>query len=118
MSPREALIAAMQVTAAAALKPVPVKTKQWGTVYVKAVSVAEVEEQVNEVPVEGKKRSIARGAARVLCDADGTRMFDPDNAEHIELLAAQPWPLLQKVLSAGDKFNATSEEGVEAAKNG
>lgn len=93
---RDELVAAMRETAQA--KPVPVKTKQWGTVYVKPVTVAEAE-TIDAGDGKDKNR-LAVGAARVICDESGKRMFSPDSAEDVALLASQPWPLLRRVLAA------------------
>lgn len=113
---RDELITALQ--ASAAEKPRAVFIKGWGTVYVRALTVEEVNEQVdadNELEVktvdaDGKevierrkdKHRLARSAARLLCDENGKRLLDPNNAEDVALLAKQPWKTLQKVLSEGD----------------
>jgi hypothetical protein len=97
---RSELIAAMQLTAAE--KPVPVEVKGWGTVYIRALTVAEVEEQADDVADKNDKSRIARGAARLLCDEDGKMLFDPKNEEDIKLLAKQPWRLIRKIIDASD----------------
>src|SRR5262245_49531589 len=99
MSLRDELIAAMQATAAR--KPRAVETEAWGTVYVRDITVAEVDEQqAEEQEDEDDKRTrIARGAARIICDAEGNRIFDPESKADVELLASQPWPLLSAVIS-------------------
>lgn len=102
MSLRDDLVAAMQVTAAR--KPRPVKTKQWGTVYVRDVTVAEVDLRDDEEEKKTKNQ-LARGAARVLCDENGKLLFDENNEADVALLAKQPWPLLRKVLQDNDSGN-------------
>jgi hypothetical protein len=97
---RAALIAAMQVTAAE--KPVAVAVPKWGTVYVRQVTVAEVDEQTADTDGKDDKHKIARAACRVLCDESGARLFDPGKPEDVALVAAQPWSYLRKVLSASD----------------
>lgn len=97
---REELIAAMRQTAGAA--PVKVKTKQWGTIFVRPVTVAEAEAQAEDTEGTKDKHRLARGAARVICNEKGERTFDPANAEDVALLASQPWPLLRRVLAAAD----------------
>lgn len=95
------LMAAMRKTASP--KPILVdKVPQWGTLYVKPQTVEEVDAQSDEKKDEegSKKRRLARAAARVICNEQGVRMFDENNAEHLSLLAEQPWELLQKVLAA------------------
>lgn len=97
---RAALIAAMQVTAAP--RPIPVSVEGWGTVHVRKPTVAEVEEASDAPePADGKKRTFARAAARVICDAQGVRVFDPASDADVDLLSSQPWELLNQVLTAG-----------------
>lgn len=107
MTTRDELINLMQATAN--LAPVAVETKAWGTVYVKPPTVEEIdesnqadEEKRKEEEAEGRKDKyrFARSAARVLCDEAGNRLFDPTAQADVELLARQPWALLQKVLGA------------------
>lgn len=90
----------MQVTAQE--KPIAVTVPKWGTVYVRQVTVAEVDEQAADTEDAGNKSRLARGACRVLCDEVGKRLFDPNDKADVALLASQPWPLLRKVLSASD----------------
>lgn len=99
-------------------KPRPVPTKAWGTVHVRPVTVAELEEQKADTVDWKDKRRIARGAARVICTEGGTPIFDPDDQADVDLIAAQPWALLKQVIDAAEEFNGTSAAGVEAAKNG
>lgn len=96
---RAELIAAMRATAAHA--PIPVQVPGWGDVYVRPPTVAEVDAASDVVEPEGTKRTrFARGAARIMCDAHGARIFDPLNEEDVNLLADQPWSMLQQVLQA------------------
>ena len=99
---RAQLISAMQATANAA--PIPVPTKAWGTVYVRPMTVDEVDNLEEEsASADSKDKSrIARGACRVICDESGQRIFDASSEEDIALLAKQPWSLLRKVLAAAD----------------
>lgn len=99
---RAALIAAMQATAAE--KPVAVTVPKWGKVWVRQVTVAEVDAQQadDEAATKDDKNKLARGACRVICDETGARLFDPNKPEDVALLAAQPWALLRKVLAASD----------------
>lgn len=114
---RKELIAAME--AAASVKPKAVHVQGWkGTVYIRALTVAEVEEQTADTENTKDKRRIARGACRVICDENGERVFDPDSDEDVTLLSRQPWAILQGVLAEANKFNGVSEEGAADAKNG
>ncbi len=97
---RASLVAAMQ--AVAAEKPVAVAVPKWGTVYVRQLTVAEVDAQAADTTDKDDKNRIARGACRVLCDEAGVRLFDPDDAHDVALVASQPWALLRQVLSASE----------------
>lgn len=110
-------LAALQATAV--IKPKKVDdVPEWPGVHVRALTVAEVEAQADDTADKSNKHRIARGAARVMCDADGNRLIDPDNQDEVNLLASQPWALLRKVLAASETFNGTTEKGQAEAKNG
>jgi hypothetical protein len=109
---RDALIAAMRQTAA--FKPKAVQVDGWGTVYVRALTVAEFDEQVQQAASGTEKDRLAKGAARILCDETGARLFDPSSPDDVALLAAQPWPLLRQLNKAFEEQNAATEEVREA----
>lgn len=112
---REELIKAMRATADK--PPREVTVEGWGTFYVKELSVEQVDLQQQEPDVVGKDRlRFARGAARLICDEQGNLIFDPTNAEDVELLAKQPWHQLKKVIAIGGEENGTSEAGSAKAK--
>ncbi len=98
---RDELIAAMRATAAQ--EPRPVTVPGWGEVFVRSVTVEEIEAQTEDTEGAKDKHKIARGVARVLCDAEGNALLDPTNDEHVKLLAKQPWPLLRRILAVSDK---------------
>lgn len=90
-------------TAAAGAKPRAVDVPGWGTVYVRPLTVAEVDAAAETAATDtDRQRRIARGAARVLCNAEGVRLLDPRNDDHVDLVARQPWSLLQRVIEAAD----------------
>jgi hypothetical protein len=98
---RDELIAAMQATTA---KPTAVDVPKWGTVYVRSRTLEEVdadaekEEQAQaQDKAENKHRRLARAVANVMCDEQGTRIF---NGADLDLIAAQPYYILRKVLTA------------------
>ena len=94
---RAALLAAME--AAALAKPVPVNVPAWGgTIYVRRLSVADVEDASGAYRAD--KRNLSRAAARVVCDEHGQRIFNPADEGDINLIAGQPWSVLQQVLDA------------------
>lgn len=117
---RAALLAAMQATAAN--PPQPVEVPKWGTVYVRFLTVADVEAASEAAaPVADKdapprpKRDIARGVARILCDAEGTRVFDPSSPADIEFLASQPWALLRLITEAANAAAGGDAKNVPAS---
>lgn len=105
---RNALIEAMRATAQA--RPVAVEVPAWGVVYVRPITVAEVDEQTADAADGVGKSKLARGACRVLCDENGARLFDPNSAADVDLLAAQPWQLLRRVLAASDPTGASGKD--------
>jgi len=112
---RDDLIAAMKATASA--PPKKFNVKGWGDIYLKPLTVEQCDLQQQETEVEGKDRlRFARGAARLICDKAGNLLFDPENAEDLELLAKQPWDLLKQVIARGADESATSETGSDSAK--
>jgi hypothetical protein len=107
---REDLIAAMRATASQPPKAVDIDG--WGTLHVRPPTVAEVDAaRQKEEPDDDKQ--FARGACRVLCDETGNRIFDADNPEDVNLLAAQPWTMLTKVVAAAK----LASEGVDNKGN-
>lgn len=120
MTTREELIAAMRATAGAPPKPVPVPG--WGTIYVRSLTVEQVDLQQQEPKPEGDasgdRLRFAKAAARVMCDENGKLLFDVTNQEDLELLAAQPWESLSKIMNAGGDESATTQAGSEEVKKG
>jgi hypothetical protein len=113
-----ALRAAMKATAVPKPKKLP-EVPGWGTLYVKPLTVEEVDLQQQEIAVEGKDPlRFARGVARLLCDENGDTLFDPSNPDDLQLLAKQPWDMLQGVIAGGGVESATSEAGSAEVKNG
>lgn len=118
---RQDLITAMLATASE--PPRKVEVEGWGTVYVRALTVAEVEMQnddlmekvvINGKTVEQKVKDpsrLARAAARLLCDENGTRLFDPDSKEDVELLAKQSWKRLRLLLDDPDEKKDEEKKG-------
>lgn len=100
---RKALMEAMQGTATS--KPRAIKVPKWGTVYVRDITVDEADEASQDTGDEKDKHRIARGVARVLCDEQGNRLFDPANEADVALLGKQPWSLLRRVVKEDDEGN-------------
>lgn len=102
----EALRAALaQVKVAVA----PVVIPGIGTLFVRALTVAEVEDEpATDKPADRQGR-LARSAMRLLCDEQGNRLtFDPSD---IDLFRAQPWEVLQKILSTASEHNGLGNLG-------
>lgn len=125
---RQELIAAMERTAERKVTAVD-SVKEWGMVYVRLLTVEEVDEQTadtraaTETDADGNvikrdRTRFARAAARALCDEKGDPIFDPHKPEDIALLAKQPWKLLRQVLESSDKLEeGTVEKGTETGKD-
>lgn len=112
---REELIAAMKATASQ--PPKKQEVAGWGTLYVKAMTVEQCDLQQQQPKAEGKDRfRFARACCRLICDESGVLLFDPDKQEDLELIAAQPWELLQQIINVGADEAATSAAGGEAVK--
>lgn len=113
---RADLIAAMQATASP--RAVPVTVPKWGTLWVKPVTVEEADANTEAPSVAeegGKKRRLARAAARIIYDGEGNRMFDPSNKDDVDLLAVQPWSMLQLVIGAADGTAADDSGNSDSA---
>lgn len=106
---RETLMAAMRVTAAPSLSSVDVDG--WGTLHVRQLTVSEVEDQADDTKDKKDKHRLARAAARLICDDTGSRLFDHANDDDVQLLANQPWHMLQKVLEVSDSLIKGKDEG-------
>lgn len=96
MLSREDLLAMFKATAVAA--PRPVVIPKWGTVYIRDVTLAEVQDQDDDSANGKDKMRLARAVARVLCDKDGALLFDPADPDDVRLLSQQPWKFIQKIL--------------------
>ena len=114
---REELIAAMQATAVNT--PRPITVPKWGQIFVREVTVAEVDlqtEQIEEMDPKDK-RALARGAARKICDESGALLFDSTNEQDIALLASQPWRLLRLALADPDDKAEAGGKGKSAGSS-
>jgi hypothetical protein len=50
--------------------------------------------------------SIAVGLAQSICGPDGTCVFDVDNSDHLEILAALPWESVRGLMTDDEAGNA------------
>lgn len=102
------MLAALQ---AATPKPRPVDVPALGgTVYVRALSLAEAE-AVGDLP--NKDRQIARGLAAAIVDQDGNRLFDPNNEADIAALPGPSFSSLRVLIDAANETNAATVADVE-----
>lgn len=100
-----ALMAAMEATAAAAEKPIAVEVKEWGTtVYVRPLQASDMDEQIAEDAKATKedKSGFARGVMRLMCDESGARNWDVSDPKKVALMKRQPWRVLSKLASAAN----------------
>jgi len=91
----------------ASTKPQPIKVDiaEWGDAYVKVLTVGEIISQEKDTSDNTNRPALARAFCRLLSEQDGTRVFDPDNAEDIQHVLSLPWPMVRKVLEDGNKAN-------------
>lgn len=69
-----------RILATANPKPVAVEVEAWGIVYVKPLTVADLDAAETE---QDPKLANARGLAKVLCDEEGVLLFDPNSADDL-----------------------------------
>lgn len=89
-------------------KPVPVDVPGVGQLFVLPPTVGDMDEVREPIEGETKKRGIARGLARSLCDAEGVRYGEVP--ELIEALSKQSWKALEKLTAAANQ-SVTGEAG-------
>jgi hypothetical protein len=99
-----------RILARANPKPLPVDIPAWGRVWVRVLTVADVD-QAKAAPDD--KLRIARSAARVLCTEDGTLLFDSANEADVQAIATLPWIDLEQVLQ---RAGQSAEPPVDAAQ--
>lgn len=103
----------------AAPKPIAVPVPGVGMMFVLPLTVADMDEtQAAAMKAETRPEQIARGVARILCDADGKRFatVEPDgtpSAQYealVKLIMRLPWEhsqqLMQAATGAADAGNA------------
>lgn len=107
MRTKDSIRAAMADDGAGVL--IEVDVPRWGgKVWIRPPLVDEIKKQEQEeedaaavADPAAMGRTYARAVARILCDENGERIFDPDNADDIALLMKRREADLQKVLLAG-----------------
>lgn len=98
----EELLKGLQLMAA---KPVLVKgvTVEGQPVYIRPLTVAEVDGQAEDTPDTEdvtEKTRLAKGAAKLICTEEGERLLDPANPAHLAVLNKLPWSTLRTIINA------------------
>ena len=96
----DALLGAMDLVAAE--KPRLVKIKGLGDVFIREITIGEIDAQIADTADKKDKRAVARGACRLLADENGTRLLDPDNPDHVDKMARQPLRVLTAINKASE----------------
>lgn len=97
------------------IKPVALTCKGWGDVFVLALTVAETE-AANEADKDPTKDALAKAVIHTMCHADGRRVFDITNDEHIALIKSQPQEYLVEFLTKAQQALGVGAKGAETAK--
>lgn len=96
--------------AAASVQPVPVDLPGIGRVFVKPLTVADVQTMPQPAPELADQinaMGTARGVAMVLSDATGNRIFDPNSLDDLQLISQQGWDRMSALIkAAGDAAGA------------
>lgn len=95
-----------------ASKPTKVQVPALGTVYVKRLSVAEVEARRDETE---NATPIASLLARAIVDEEGNAVFDPANPDDIGLLRDLEFAEVSPLISAINSSQGIGAEGEAAA---
>jgi len=93
------------ILASAHPKPKAVEVAEWGTIYIRTLTVGEILEQQTDVKDGENRPAIARALCRVLCDEQGQRVFDPAQASDVDSVLALPWLLVRNVMEAANEHN-------------
>jgi hypothetical protein len=103
-------------------KPVEHPTEELGIVYIRRVTIGELDEMQQEAQKAQKADPAAtpvpmsiRMLARFLGDAQGKPLFSVNNAEDLVTLKAFPVSLVTEVLNTGNKVNKMVEEPAKNA---
>ena len=96
----------------------PVEVREWGgTVYVRVMSVGEMEAYQREFAEKKEKMELWRPKllVRCICDKDGKALFTHDQ---VEKLGTKSVKVMSRLFDLAMKHNAVTNEDVEAlAKN-
>lgn len=101
----EQLLAAMDGVAVEKPKG-PVTIKGLGKVYIREITIGEMDAQIADDEKGKNKTAIARGACRLLSDEDGNRLLDPENPDHVARMAKMPLRVLTAIREAAEEGEA------------
>jgi hypothetical protein len=80
-----------------------------GKIFVRALTVAEVEDEAPAPEDKDKQGRVARSAMRLICDAEGNRLaFEPAD---VDLFRGLPWEVLQRIMSTARDHNGLGNLG-------
>lgn len=97
--------------AASKAKPVAIKLPGLGDAFKKKLTVADIEHagtvraKLSESGKLDRSMSIAVGLAQSICGPDGVVVFDVDNQDHLDILAALPWESVRGLMSEDEAGN-------------
>lgn len=97
------LLAAMGELALANDKPRALTIKGLGTVHIREITIGEIDAQLADTSNKDDHLRMARGATRLLCDENGKRLLDPDDEDHVELMAKMPLRVLTAINGAQEE---------------
>jgi hypothetical protein len=104
-----------RILATANPKPIPIPNlPEWGDIYIKRLTVGDIETTAAEI---APSLRTARGIARVLCDASGELVFDPENIDDLTSINSLPSEAVSHIHAAMDKANASTEQEAKALGN-
>ncbi len=103
----DALLGAMDKVASE--KPRLVDIPGLGEVYIREITIGEIDAQIEDTADKKNKRGIARGACRLLADENGNQLLNPDNPEHVSRMAKMPLRVLTAVNKASELDKADDQ---------
>lgn len=104
-----------QILATANPTPTPVGVPAWGKVYIRPLTVGDIESFSGDAAQTNKA---ARSIARVLCNADGELIFDPNDEDDLRAINGLRADSLQAINAANAKVNPASQAEVVELGNG
>jgi hypothetical protein len=107
---RATLIAAFNATP---LEIRPVKVPGWGSFHVRELTLGDMDLLNNAKRAEGASAvaALAMSAASMICDEQGTLLFDVNSKDDIALLSKQGFRRLSKVLEVANTLAEGDDEG-------